>query len=169
MSDQLKIKSKSRPSWFDKVTPKHKDSIFIKEALTAFRELKEKDISEFILTGSVALFIQGKITRNKFKDVDIISTSKYEMDDDMQDYPRQRYEPVEGNGELKSMVLSGVLFDVFNYDSEAKIDIVEVKYNKETYLCQDWRQIIMAKMRMIIPKMKDHEELFKNCIEINFK
>lgn len=150
-------------------SPKYKEKLTIKESMCAFRELRDKDINEFILTGSVALFLQDKITRTVFKDIDLISLSDYEMDDDMQNCPIYSYDQIEGNGEQKQIVFNGVLFDIFSFGPEKKIDTVEVKYGKETYLCQDYKQIIMAKLRMILPKMKDSEELFKNCMEINFK
>jgi len=166
MADSIKKKS---PKYMSQPIPKYKDQINIKDALSSFRDLNEKDVNKFILTGSVALFVQNKITRNRFKDVDIISMSDFEMDDDMVVYPRLKYEIIDGGGEMRSIVFNNVLFDIFSYNPEKEIDVIEVKFGKETYLCQDWKQIIMAKMRMIIPKMKDHEEIFNNCIEINFK
>ena len=147
---------------------KQKSEFFIDECLSSFRTLCEKQIGDIYLTGSVALYLQGKITRCTFKDIDIIVAGEYSLDDDILDNPTWRDYPPDPNGtERKPLLFNGIKIDLF-YNVE-KVNFIEVEYQGNTYLCQDYKDIIKAKLNMVLPKVKDLDELLGKSFEITYK
>lgn len=147
---------------------KQKSEFFIDECLSSFRTLCEKQIGDIYLTGSVALYLQGKITRCTFKDIDIIVAGEYSLDDDILDNPTWRDYPPDPNGtERKPLLFNGIKIDLF-YNVE-KVNFIEVEYHGNTYLCQDYKDIIKAKLNMVLPKVKDLDELLETSFEIVYK
>lgn len=145
-----------------------KDDYTIDECLDAFNELCEKQIGDIYLTGSVALFLQGKITRCLFKDLDVAVIGEYELDDDIYENPYGcKYPPDPSGTERTPLAFNNVKIDLFsNIDH---INSVNVKYNGKTYFCQDYKDIIKAKLRMVLPKVKDLDELLETSFEITYK
>ena len=147
---------------------KQGSEFFIDECLSGFRTLCEKQIGDIYLTGSVALCIQGKITRCSFKDMDIIVAGEYSLDDDILDNPTWRDYPPDPNGtERKPLLFNGIKIDLF-YNVE-KVNFIEVEYQGKTYLCQDYKDIIKAKLNVVLPKVKDLDELLGSSFEITYK
>jgi len=159
----------SRSSKSNSPQVKVKSKISINQAVDAIDELIEKDLCEFIITGSVALYMQGKLSRKEFSDVDLVSFHSFNLDDDMSKVSRPKYETNKELGELSAFVFNGIVFDVFSFSPETKITTTEVTFKGKTYLCQDYREIVKAKLLMTLPKMKDFQEIWDNIIEINFK
>ena len=147
---------------------KQESEFFIDECLSSFRTLCEKQIGDIYLTGSVSLYLQGKITRCTFKDIDIIVAGEYSLDDDILDSPTWRDYPPDPNGtERKPLLFNGIKIDLF-YNVE-KVNFIEVEYHGNTYLCQDYKDIIKAKLNMVLPKVKDLDELLETSFEITYK
>ena len=160
-----KQKFKKSPAFNPK---KQKAEFFIYECLSSFRTLCEKQIGDIYLTGSVSLYLQGKITRCTFKDIDIIVAGEYSLDDDILDNPTWRDYPQDPNGaERKPLLFNGIKIDLF-YNVE-KVNFIEVEYHGNTYLCQDYKDIIKAKLNMVLPKVKDLDELLGKSFEITYK
>lgn len=145
-----------------------KDYYEIKECLNCFKELYKKNIGEIYLTGSVALYLQGKISRSSFKDIDLVIVGKYELDDDIYSDPFcRRYPPDMNNTERSSYIFNNVKLDIFS--GPTSVNSVNVEYNGDNYLCQDYRDIIKAKLNMVLPKVKDLDELLGKSFEITYK
>lgn len=157
-----KIRIKSKQDGVDK-------KLTIDKVMTSILELLEKNCGNFIVTGSVALYLQGKLSRKQFSDVDLISFSDVEYDDDMTRWKGAEYPKTKNLGEQEQFIFNGMMVDVFKMPPDTKIDVVEVNWNGNVFQCQDYKGIIMAKLNMVLPKMKDSEELLKTCFEINFK
>lgn len=141
----------------------------LKECLSAFRDFEEKQNKEIYLTGSVALSLQKKISRNTFSDLDIIVVGKYDLDDDIVDFEsRSTYERNDRLSDGKTVVYDNVKIDIFNPENGFEVNAVTVRYNGEEYLCQSYKDIIMAKINMVAPKIKDWEELYNHSFNITF-
>jgi len=145
-----------------------KEEYTLQECLDAFDNLCKKDIGDIYLTGSVALYLQSKITRTMFKDLDIVCVGEYMLDDDIYDNPYGcKYPPDPSGVERTPVAFNDVKIDIFsniNY-----INSVNVEYLGKTYLCQDYKDIIKAKLRMVLPKVKDLDELLETSFEITYK
>lgn len=145
-----------------------KDEYALQECLDAFDNLCKKEIGDIYLTGSVALYLQGKITRTIFKDLDVVVVGEYMLDDDIYDNPYGcKYPPDPSGIERTPVAFNDVKIDIFsniNY-----VNSVNVEYLGKTYLCQDYKDIIKAKLRMVLPKMKDLDELLETSFEITYK
>lgn len=159
----------SRASKSNSPQVKIKSKITINQAIDAIDELIEKDLCEFIITGSVALYLQGKLSRKEFSDIDLVSFHAFNLDDDMSKVSRPKYEVNRELGDLSAFVFNGIIFDVFSFSPETAITTTEVVFKGKTYLCQDYKEIVKAKLLMTLPKMKDFQEIWDNIIEINFK
>lgn len=157
-----KIRIKPKQDGVDK-------KLTIDKVMTSILELLEKNCGNFIVTGSIALYLQGKLSRKQFSDVDLISFSDFEYDDDMTRWKGLEYLQNKNLGEQEQFIFNGMMVDVFKMTPDTKIDVVEVNWNGNIFQCQDYKGIIMAKLNMILPKMKDSDELLKTCFEINFK
>lgn len=148
---------------------KRKDSYKLNECLKAFRELTEKEIGEIYLTGSVALHLQKIIKRNIFKDVDIVLIGNHQFDDDITPYKRDSHYPQSKElGDPIYVTYSNIPIDIFKFKKEHSIKVLPVEYKGDVYICQDFREILMAKLNMLLPKMKDVEEILPH-LDINFK
>jgi len=145
-----------------------KEEYTLQECLDAFDNLCKKEIGDIYLTGSVALYLQGKITRTMFKDLDIVCVGEYMLDDDIYDNPYGcKYPPDPSGVERTPVAFNDVKIDIFsniNY-----INSVNVEYLGKTYLCQDYKDIIKAKLRMVLPNVKDLDELLETSFEITYK
>ncbi len=152
-----------------RLSPKFNSSYDINTILSTYRELQSKQIGDIYLTGSVALYLQGKISRTNFKDLDIIVLGDYELDDDIQDYNRGfEYPQVATLGENKCIVFNNMPIDLFKFDKNELFNLVEIDVDGFTYVCQDYKDIIKAKFNMIISKMKDSSELYGACFDLKF-
>jgi len=145
-----------------------KDEYTLQECLDAFNDLCNKEIGNIYLTGSVALFLQGKITRTTFKDLDVICVGEYMLDDDIYDNPYGcKYPPDPSGIERKPLAFNNVKIDLFSNISY--VNSINVEYLGKTYLCQNYKDIIKAKLRMVLPKVKDLDELLETSFEITYK
>lgn len=145
-----------------------KDEYTLQECLDAFNDLQNKQIGNIYLTGSVALYLQGKITRTQFKDLDIVVVGEYMLDDDIYDNPfAGKYPPDETGVERSALAFNNVKIDLFS--NVHMVTFIDVEYLGKTYRCQDYKDIIKAKLRMVLPKVKDIEELFGDSFEIIYK
>lgn len=148
---------------------KLKDGYCLDECLDKFKELENKQFGELYLTGSVALKLQNKISRDYFKDLDIIILGKYELDDDILDFSNgQNYDKNELLSESRSVVYSNLKVDIFSLEKSFDLKLICVDYMGKSYVCQDYRQIITAKLNMILPKMKDWKDLYGSVFDLNF-
>ena len=181
---ELSDETLSTGNWKEKLkTPKKRSSISdrmkkesmtfslkseynLDECLKCFNDLVEKNIGTIYLSGSVALFLQGKITRNEFKDLDIVVIGDYTLDDDMFDIQRGFYPPDPNGTELKSMMFDDVKIDFFS--REEPLNPVIVEYDGNSYLCQSYQEIIQAKLNIALAKMKDCDELLGKSFNIQF-
>ena len=151
------------------IKPKINSSYDIDEILNTYRELQSKQIGDIYLTGSIALHLQSKISRTKFKDLDIIVIGEYELDDDILDYSRPfEYPQTNGVGETKSIVFNNTPIDLFRFDNSDSLNLVEVERGGFIYLCQDYKDIVKVKFNMIIDRMKDSQELYGTCFDLKF-
>lgn len=145
-----------------------KDEYSLQECLDAFNDLCNKQIGDIYLTGSVALYLQGKITRTVFKDLDIVCVGEYMLDDDIYDNPYGcQYPPDPSGVERKPLAFNDVKIDLFSNISY--VNSINVEHLDKTYLCQDYKDIIKAKLRMVLPKVKDLDELLETSFEITYK
>ena len=164
-----KPKKSKKPSPKYQLTRMDLDSYFeLDRCLDCFDELLEKQIGDIYLTGSVALFIQGKISRSQFKDLDIVILGEYSLDDDMIDLRVLHSYPENRNGNTrKAICYNNTAIDIFSVKDS--INVVDVEYEGKVYKCQDYKDIIMEKLWMVLPNMKDYKELMDGIIEINIK
>jgi len=145
-----------------------KDEYTLQECLDAFNDLCNKEIGNIYLTGSVALYLQGKITRTTFKDLDVVCVGEYMLDDDIYDNPYGcQYPPDPSGVKRKPLAFNNVKIDLFSNISY--VNSINVEYLGKTYLCQNYKDIIKAKLRMVLPKVKDLEELLETSFEITYK
>lgn len=150
------------------ICDKLKDEYTLQECLDAFNDLCNKEIGDIYLTGSVSLYLQSKITRTSFKDLDVVCIGEYMLDDDIYDNPYGCQYPPDPNGtERKPLAFNNVKIDLFsNVDY---VNYVDVEYLGKTYGCQNYKDIIKAKLRMVLPKVKDLDELLETSFEITYK
>lgn len=160
-----------RPTSKKRVEFVPKKSYIMKECLKAYRDLQEKDLGNICLTGSLALKLQGIITRSQFSDMDITVVGAYQLDDDINFYYNPKQYPKNNliDSDTKQIVYDNIPIDLFVLPEDSKVNTVEVNYQGETYLCQDFRDILKVKLNMILPNMKDYQELIDNHIVIDFK
>lgn len=145
-----------------------KDEYTLQECLDAFNDLCNKEIGNIYLTGSVALYLQGKITRTMFKDLDVACVGEYMLDDDIYDNPYGcQYPPDPSGVERKPLAFNNVKIDLFS--NLSYVNSINVEYLGKTYLCQNYKDIIKAKLRMVLPKVKDLDELLETSFEITYK
>lgn len=140
------------------VKQRPKDYYSLEECLDAFKELVAKDIGDIYLTGSVALALQGKINRTKFKDLDILVIGKLELDDEIDPFSRSSY-TLNPDEKPAGYIFNNIVIDFF---TKKDVNFVEVDGIK----CSDYKDIIQAKINMILPSMKDYDYLIKNHINI---
>ena len=139
----------------------------INECLECFNNLYEKNIGEIYLSGSVSLFIQGKITRNLFNDLDVVVVGDYSLDDDMDDRDCILYKSDPNGTKVKNVIFNNVKLDIFSeYNS---VDTVNVEYNGKNYPCQSYKQIVKAKLNVALAEMKDYKELIETSFNILYK
>lgn len=140
----------------------------LQECLDVFIDLQNKQIGDIYLTGSVALYLQGKISRTEFKDLDIVVVGEYMLDDDIYDNPfASKYPPDENEVERSALAFNNVKIDLFS--NVHMVTFIDVEYLGKTYRCQDYKDIIKAKLRMVLPKVKDIDELLGKSFEIIYK
>lgn len=143
---------------------KPKSQYTLEECLSTYRELVEKDIGDIYLSGSVGLFIQGKLDRCKFKDLDIVVVGDFELDEEIEDYIRRSSYPMdEVSTNLKTVIFNDVLIDLFTVKNIKRID---VEYEGHTYKCQQYPGIVQAKLEMALKKLKDKDFLLKHIVDI---
>lgn len=172
LNDSKAIKKKLKPSWMVnadkqmKLSIKVKDEYTIKECLNCFEDLVEKDIGEIYLCGAVALYIQGKIKRDWFSDLDVIVIGKLTLDDDMHDNP---YARKYNNKEFdrKAIIFEGVKIDFFN-NLDCKPKFIDVEYSGKIYKCEHYHDIIKAKLDMVMNGFKDLNELENSSFKIEY-
>lgn len=145
----------------------YKDFYNVDECLKCFDELIEKNIGNIYVSGSVALFLQNRITRTVFRDLDVVVSGEYTLDDDMYDRKRGFYPPDPNGTELKSIVFNEVKVDFFSKID--KVNFVEIVYNNKVYQCQSYIDIINAKLSIVLNNMKDYEELKQTSFNIEYK
>jgi len=141
--------------------------ISLERCIDLYLELDNKNIGDIYITGSVALALQGKITRSIFKDVDLVAVGNIELDDDISDFYRGNYPRDPQCKEHKSLIFGNVPIDIFIVEEAPKIAIVD--YNGNKIRCQHYEGIIKAKLNMALQSFKDKEDLFANTIEIIIK
>ena len=134
------------------------------DLLEVVDELLEKEIGNIFIGGSLSLFLQGKLDRCEFKDLDLIYQGNLELDEDIEDYNSGSEYPESKN--LKSVIYQNTPIDLFKED---EIEFVMVNYQGKTYKCQRYKKIIEAKLKMSLKDMKDKDYLFNNFIEIKIK
>lgn len=145
-----------------------KDEYTLKECLDCYDALLEKDIADMYLTGSVALFIQGRISRSIFKDLDISIKGEYTLDDDIYDNDScRRYPPDPMGVKRKAVIFNGVKIDLFSGEN-AVGRIINVKYDNKIYRCCHYTSIIDAKLRIVLPQVKDIQDLLGKSFEIKY-
>ena len=169
VDDYNKLSSKkeiSRASKKVKFSPK--TFYTLDECLKAYQELTEKDFAKICLTGSIALYLQGKIARDRFKDVDIIVVGDYTLDDDMNDIQRNRHVKDEKLCESRAISYLNTPFDMFLMKDDSNLKTVTVVRDGVEYVCQDYRDIIRAKLIMCMQSMKDSDELFEKHFNLSF-
>lgn len=172
LNDSKAIKKKLKPSWMVSAekrissSTKTKEEYTIEECLNCFENLVEKDIGEIYLCGAVALYIQGKIKRDWFSDLDIVVIGKLTLDDDIHDNP---YARKYNNKEFdrKAMIFEGVKIDFFN-NLDYKPRFIDVEYNGKIYKCEHYHDIIKAKLDMIMNGFKDLNELENSSFKIEY-
>lgn len=163
-------KSPKKKNYLDQIVSL-KDQYNLEECLKVYKELFEKQFGEIYLSGSVALKLQGIIERNHFRDVDIMVIGQFELDDDIINYRNQDRYPKNDLiiSETKSVVYDNTPVDMFILPSDYKVNCVEVDYNGEVFLCQDYKDILKAKLNMILPNMKDYKDIVGKHLVVDFK
>ena len=162
------FKLKKQSSYCEKMSRYDLNEFFsIDRLIECYNDLQEKNIGNICITGSLALYLQGKISRTEFKDLDIIVTGEYSLDDDINELVKREYPPDPNGTTVKSVEYNGVPIDFFS--GRTDIDRICVKFNGKSYLCQDYKQIIKAKINMILPKIKDLDELMGVSFDIMYK
>lgn len=172
LSDAKAVKKK-KPS-LDSMSRKSKafemlkDEYNIEECLNCFESLTEKNIGDIYLSGSVALYIQGKITRSKFKDLDIVVLGDLVMDDDMYDNPYARnYRNRDQQFDCNAIIYDDVKIDLFT-NVRPGLKYIDVEYHGKTYKCQHYHDIIRAKLDMAFDTFKDFDDLIDKSFKIEY-
>lgn len=172
LSDAKAIKKK-RPSWESisrrsKSFEKLKDEYNIEECLNCFESLTEKNIGDIYLSGSVALYVQGKIARSKFQDLDIVVLGDLVMDDDMYDNPYARnYRNTYKQFDRKAIIYDDVKIDLFT-NVRPGLRYIDVEYHGKIYKCQHYHDIIRAKLDMAFDTFKDFDDLIEKSFKIEY-
>ena len=145
-----------------------KDQYSVSELLTLVDELYEKEIGDFCITGSLALYLQGKIKRDKFHDVDILISGDYVLDDDVEDINGKDYsdQKVDLGYKRKACALSGVRMCIFENSNKDSMDFVDVIINNKTYKCQHYSYILNIKLAQALKYFKDKDDLIGSSIKI---
>ena len=140
--------------------------------LDTYELIRNKEVGDIAITGSLSLFLQGKISRNKLGDLDLSTRSgSIQLDDDFEDVIMDMHYGEFGDEELvaapRMYYINNVLVDIF---PEEKVvpETLYVEYKGKEYLCVDYRHIIDAKLKMLLPRMKDFKELYNKVFELNF-
>ena len=141
-----------------------KSKFKIDELIETFKELQHKDIGDIYLTGSVGLYLQKKLDRDEFKDLDIVLVGKLELDDDMKEHHRGDYPKDDQCEERKSVIFNNIPIDIFVV--KKPVNKVVVTYEGTEIVCQHYKDIIQAKLNMALNKLKDKDYLLNNCIDI---
>ena len=103
-----------------------------------------------------------------FKDLDVACVGEYMLDDDIYDNPYGcQYPPDPSGVERKPLAFNNVKIDLFS--NLSYVNSINVEYLGKTYLCQNYKDIIKAKLRMVLPKVKDLDELLETSFEITYK
>lgn len=161
--DMIRREIKKKHAELEEILHKKKKTS-LDDYLEVFNELEEKDIGDIYLTGSVALFLQGKLDRTEFKDLDIAVLGEFQLDDDIKDFKRGDYPPDPNGTVRRSVKYEGIPIDLFKIKG---INRVDVEYEGKTYRCQNYKDIIMAKINMAFEKLKDKDYLIdKGIIDI---
>lgn len=137
-----------------------KDLFMLDECLEVFRELQNKDIGDIYLSGSVGLYIQGKLDRKEFKDLDIVIIGNIELDDEIADFPRGDY-PDDDN--RRSVLFNGIPIDIFTSDKVNKNVVIT---ESGEYQCQHYSDIVQEKLIMAFDHLKDKDYLLANVLDI---
>lgn len=142
----------------------------VDELLKTFNILREKEIGDIAITGSLALFLQGKIKRTGLGDLDIcVRSSSVELDDEFEDvYCDVAYEELADVPSPKSYYFNKVLIDIFPVSKNVP-NTLYVDYKGKSYLCVSYMDILDVKLKMILPRMKDYNELYNNVFSLTFK
>jgi len=138
--------------------------------LKTFDKMVEKEVGDIAITGSVALFLQGKITRDLFSDLDIsVGSGEVQLDDEFEDVQMDMgYDPANSLvAAPKIYYYNECLLDIFPIEKQILETVVVERFGK-SYLCVDYKHILDAKLKMLLPKMKDYNELYNNCFEMKF-
>lgn len=157
--------------------PKYIKSMFenisynVDQLLSIYEKLEEKQIGNIAITGSLALFLQEKISRDTFSDIDITTISgKVELDDEFEDVRTDIVSYSKNGGTVSTpntYLIDKVLVDIFPV-SKSTVNIVAVGYNGSVYKCMDYKDIIDIKLKMLLPQMKDYNELYNNVFSLNY-
>jgi len=138
--------------------------------LKTFDKMVEKEVGDIAITGSVALFLQDKITRDLFSDLDIsVRSGEVQLDDEFEDVQMDMgYDPANSLvAAPKIYYYNECLLDIFPVEKQILETVVVERFGK-SYLCVDYKHILDAKLKMLLPKMKDYNELYNNCFEMKF-
>ena len=171
--NDAKAVKKKRPSW-QSVSQKSKafemlkDEYNIEECLNCFESLTEKNIGDIYLSGSAALYVQGKITRSKFKDLDIVVLGDLVMDDDMYDNPYARnYRNKDQQFDRRAIIYDDVKIDLFT-NVRPDRTYIDVEYHGKIYKCQHYHDIVDAKLDMVFAQFKDFDDLIDKSFKIEY-
>jgi hypothetical protein len=144
----------------------------VNSLLDTYELIRNKEVGDVAITGSLSLFLQGKISRNKLGDLDLSTRSgSIQLDDDFEDVIMDMHYGEFGDEELvaapRMYYINSVLVDIF---PEEKVvpETLYVEYKGKEYLCVDYRHILDAKLKMLLPRMKDFKELYNKVFELNF-
>lgn len=122
----------------------------IDDSVNSFKILQQH-LPDIVLSGSVALMLQGKMPLRKAKDLDIVGISKIHSK-----YEKEVDENDEYNDNIKYEI-HGITFDYFVDESSAKRNIV--KYKGMIIPCSRPEDIMKAKFRYAVqrlPSSKKH-------------
>ena len=144
----------------------------VNSLLDTYELIRNKEVGDIAITGSLSLFLQGKISRNKLGDLDLSTRSgNIQLDDDFEDVIMDMHYGEFGEEELvaapRMYYFNNVLVDIF---PEEKVipETLYIEYKGKEYLCVDYRHILDAKLEMLLPRMKDFKELYNKVFELNF-
>lgn len=161
-SQCLKARNPKKTYFFDYPVEEEKFTYSIEEVIVIIDELLKKNIGDLVIAGSVGLFLQDKLNRSSFGDIDFTYSSNLELDEELEDRSHSYEKEIKN---CKGVWFNHVPIDFFKKDSE--INIVEVNYNNKTYICQNYKDIIFSKIEMVTSNIKDWDYLSKNYIDIN--
>lgn len=120
-----------------------------------------KDIGDIYLTGSVGLFLQGKLDRTEYKDLDVLVLGEYQLDDDIKEHYRNDYPSDPNKSKRRSVKFEDIPIDLFKVGG---VNSVTITHDGKEYKCQHYKDIIMAKVKMAFEKLKDKDYLLDNGI-----